>query len=285
MPTFKLGNAAVHAIATSAAPLTGVWYGQLMKPSFVFDVKTHDTIASLPAGMEISPVSGYSAGGQPVTLSNVTAASINSLTIAATQWEANLTAVRGILIYYRPASSIPSEWIILGYNNLEVSQNSTGGIFRIQSMKIETAKTGAEAHIIPDATITALINEQLDINTATVYAMVLNASYTPSVTHGFRSSLTAFEVTGTGYTAGGIECNVAVTRVDSIDKTIVEFDGPIFTGTTITGQYVAFYERLGGAASADRVITINNWGRPYSSGGAAFPMGINTIEIMPSYPS
>jgi hypothetical protein len=256
-----------------------------MKPSFVFDVKTHDSIASLPAGMEISPVSGYSAGGQPVALSNVTEASINTLTIAATQWEANLTNVQGILIYYRPASSISSEWIILGYNDLGVSQNSTGGIFRIQSMKIETAKVGAAAHTIPDATITALINEQLDINTATVYAMVLNASYTPSVTHGFRSSLTAFEVTGTGYTVGGIECNVAVTRVDSIDKTIVEFDGPIFTGTTITGQYVAFYERLGGAASADRVILINNWGAPYSSGGAAFPIGINTIEIVPSYPS
>jgi hypothetical protein len=97
--------------------------------------------------------------------------------------------------------------------------------------------------------------------------------------------LTAFEVTGTGYTAGGIECNVTVTRVDAANKTIVEFDGPIFTGTTITGQYVAFYVRLGGAASADRVITIMNWGAPYSSGGAAFPMGINTIEIMPSYPS
>jgi len=152
-------------------------------------------------------------------------------------------------------------------------------------MKIETAKTGAAAHTIPDATITALINEQLDLNTATVYAMVLGASYTPSVTHSFRSSLTAFEVTGTGYTAGGIECNVTVTRVDAANKTIVEFDGPVFTGTTITGQYVAFYVRLGGAASADRVITIMNWGAPYSSGGAAFPMGINMIEIMPSYPS
>jgi hypothetical protein len=235
--------------------------------------------------MEISPVSGYSAGGQPVALSNVTEASINTLTIAATQWEANLTNVQGILIYYRPASSIPSEWIILGYNDLGVSQNSTGGIFRIQSMKIEIAKDGAAAHTIPDATIKAMVDEQLDLNTATVYAMVLNASYTPSVTHSFRSSLTAFEVTGTGYTAGGIECNVVVTRVDSIDKTIVEFDGPIFTGTTITGQFVAFYERLGGAASADRVITIMNWGAPYSSGGAAFPIGINTIEIAPSYPS
>ncbi len=64
-----------------------------------------------------------------------------------------------------------------------------------------------------------------------------------------------------------------------------EFDGPIFTGTTITGQYVAFYERLGGAASADRVIVVTNWGLPYSSNGAAFSMGINMIEITPSYPS
>lgn len=282
MPTFILSNAGVHAFATSAAPLTGTWYGQLMGQGFTFNRKIHDTIAAVSG--EVTPVSGYSAGGKPVTLSNVTSGGVNTLTIEAVQWSAALTGVRSILIYYRPAGSTSSQWTILGCNDLGSSQDHVGGIFRIESMKVQTAKTGAEAHTIPDATITAIINEQLILSTATVYAMVLSASYTPSTSHSFRSSLTAFEVTGAGYTAGGAQSAVTVTRNDSANMTVVLFNGPTFIAPTITGQYVAFYERLGGAASADRVIVIMNWGAPYSSNGAAFPMGINAIEIIPSYP-
>ncbi len=63
------------------------------------------------------------------------------------------------------------------------------------------------------------------------------------------------------------------------NKTIVKFNGPIFPAATYTAQYVAFYQRLGGASSADRVILIMNFGAPYSSGGNVFAVGDNTIEI------
>lgn len=279
MPTFTYANAFLNALATPAAPLTGTWYGQLMGPGFVFDPDTMDTRAAITSG-EITPVGGYTAGGKPVALTIATAGAIVTVSIAQTQWSgANITDAQGMLIYYRPLGSIPSEQDILGYNNFGSTQNHVGGILRVEPFYFESAKDGSTAHTIPTATLTAIFNEQLILSTATVYAMLLTASYTPNVAHSFRSDLTS-EVSAAGYTAGGIVCPVTVTRDDTTNKTIVKFNGPIFPAATFTAQYVAFYERLGGAASADRVILIMNFGALYSSGGNVFPVGDNTIEII-----
>jgi hypothetical protein len=93
------------------------------------------------------------------------------------------------------------------------------------------------------------------------------------------------EISAAGYPAGGVVCPVTVTRDDTTNKTTVTFNGPIFPAATYSAQYVAFYERLGGAASADRVILIMNFGDLYPSGGNVFAVGNNTITIAPSYPS
>jgi len=158
-------------------------------------------------------------------------------------------------------------------------QNHVGGIFRVEAVSFDAAFLGGGAHTVPTATLTAIFNEQLILSTATVYAMLLTASYTPNVAHSSRSSLTAFEVSAAGYTAGGIVCPLTINRDDTANKTIVKFNGPIFPAATYTAQYVAFYQRLGGASSADRVILIMNFGAPYSSGGNVFAVGDNTIEI------
>jgi hypothetical protein len=250
-----------------------------MGPGFVFDPDTMDTRAAITSG-EITPVGGYTAGGKPVALTISTAGAIVTVSIAQTQWSgANITDAQGMLIYFRPTGSIPSEQFILGYNNFGSPQNHVGGIFRIEANYFEAAKDGSTAHTIPTATLTAIFNEQLILSTATVYAMLLTASYTPNVAHSFRSDLTS-EVSAAGYTAGGVVCPVTVTRDDTANKTIVKFNGPIFPAATFTAQYVAFYERLGGGAGADRVILIMNFGAPYSSGGNVFPVGDNTIEII-----
>lgn len=279
MPTFTYANAYLNSIATPAAPLTGTWYGQLMGPGFVFDPDTMDSRAAITSG-EITLVGSYTAGGKPVALSIATAGAIVTVSIAQTQWSgANITDAQGMLIYYRPLGSIPSEQFTLGYNNFGSPQNHLGGIFRVEPFYFESANDGSSAHTIPTATLTAIFNEQLILSTATVYAMLLTASYTPNVAHSFRSDLTS-EVSAAGYTAGGVACPVTVTRDDTANKTIVKFNGPIFPAATFTAQYVAFYERLGGASSADRVILIMNFGPPYSSGGNVFPVGDNTIEII-----
>ena len=279
MPTFTYANAYLNSIATPAAPLTGTWYGQLMGPGFAFDPDSMDSRAAITSG-EITPVGSYTAGGKQVALTISTAGAIVTVSIAQTQWSgANITGAQGMLIYYRPLGSISSEQFILGYNNFGSPQNHLGGILRVEPFYFESAKDGSSAHTIPTATLTAIFNEQLILSTATVYAMLLTASYTPNVAHSSRSNLTS-EVSAAGYTAGGIACPVTVTRDDTANKTIVKFNGPIFPAATFTAQYVAFYERLGGASSADRVILIMNFGAPYSSGGNVFPVGDNTIEII-----
>ncbi len=241
-------------------------------------------MASVTSG-EITPIGSYSAGGKPITVTITTTGTIVKVTFAEVQWSgANITGAQGMLIYYRPSGSTASQQYVLGINKFGAPQNHIGGVFRIESGYFEAAKGGPAAHTIPTATITAFFDKQLSLSTATVYAMLLGAGYTPNVAHSFRSSLTS-EVSATGYPAGGVVCPVTVTRDDTANTTTITFNGPIFPAGTYSPQYVAFYERLGGAASADRVILIHNLGAPYPSGGAVFPIGNNTITIVAAYPS
>jgi hypothetical protein len=281
MPVFTLSNRALNALATAEMPLTGVFYAQLMLPSFTFNPDTHDTMAAITSG-EITPVSGYQAGGKPVTLSNTmnTTTGINTLTIAPFSWNATITGAQKVLIYYRP-STTPSLQIILGCNDIGSPQNSVGALFRIEQMIIETAAEN-NSITVPHATINAIINETLNLSAGNFWAMLLGTGYTPSPSHSFRSNLSA-EVTGAGYTAGGVAAPLTITRNDALDEIIVRAEQIILTGCTVSPRYVAIYQKLGGAATADRVVMIVDWGAVYPATGAAYPINPNEIIISGVY--
>ena len=284
MPVFTLSNRAQYSLATADMPLTGTFYGQLMTSSFVFNRDTHDTMAAISSG-EISIVTGYQAGGKLLSLSNSmnNATGINTLIIEPVSWNANITGAAGILLYYRPTGSSAAQQIILGCNHFGSPQSHISGVFRIEQMKIETAMTSTSPIMVPYATINAIINETLNANAGNFYAMLLGAGYTPSTSHSFRSDLTASEVTGAGYTAGGVPATLTVTRDDGADITIIRAEQINHPACTVSPQYVAYYQRLGGAATADRVLMIANWGVVVPSNGAVFPINPNTIEISGVY--
>jgi hypothetical protein len=277
MPVFTLSNRALNALATAEMPLTGVFYAQLMLPSFTFNPDTHDTMAAITSG-EITPVTGYQAGGKAITLSNTmnTTTGINTLTIAPFQWSATITGAQKVLIYYRP-STTPSLQIVLGCNDIGSPQNSVGGLFRLEEMIIETAAENSSI-TVPHATINAIINETLNLSAGNFWAMLLSTGYTPSPSHSFRSDLSA-EVTGTGYTAGGVAAPLTITRNDALDEIIVRAEQIILTGCTVSPRYVVIYQKLGGAATADRVVMIVDWGAVYPATGAAYPINANEIII------
>jgi len=282
MPVFTLSNRAQYSLTTPDMPLTGTFYGQLMTSAFTFNRDTHDTMAAITSG-EITPVPGYSAGGKPLVLSNSmnTTTGINALVINPVIWNANITGASGILIYYRP-SATPSEQIVLGYNHFGSPQSSVGGLFRIEQMQIEAAQTNNNNIIIPYATINAIINKTINLSAGNFCAMLLGAGYTPSAAHSLRSNLTN-EVTGTGYTAGGVPAPLTITRDDAADKTIVQANQIILTGATVSPRYVVYYQSLGGAASADRVLMIVDWGIVYLANGAAYPINANSFDITGVY--
>ena len=281
MAIFTLSNRALNALATAEMPLTGVFYAQLMLPSFTFNPKTHDTMAAITSG-EISPVSGYQAGGKPVTLSNTmnTTTGINTLTIAPFSWNATITGAQKVLIYYRP-STTPSEQYILGCNDIGSPQDSVGELFRLEQMIIETAAEN-NSITVPHATINAIINETLNFSAGNYWAMLLGTGYTPSPLHSFRSDLGA-EVTGTGYTAGGVAAPLTITRNDALDEIIVRAEQIIHPAFTASPRYVAYYQKLGGAASADRVVMIVDWGAVYPATGSVYVINPNRIGISGVY--
>ena len=283
MPVFTLSNRAQFSLANADMPLTGTFYGQLMTSDFTFNRDTHDTMAAITSG-EITPNTGYSAGGTLLQLSNSmnTITGINTLTIAPVTWNANITGASGLLIYHRPAGSIPSQREVLGYNNLGAPQSSIGGLLRIGEAKIEFAQVGGGTITIPYATINAIVNKTINLSANNFYAMLLGTGYTPSSAHSFRSNLTS-EVSGAGYIAGGVSAPLAIIRDDTADKTIVQASQIIHPACTISPRYVAYYQRLGGNASADRVLMIVDWGIVYPSNGAVYPINANQIEITGVY--
>ena len=90
-------------------------------------------------------------------------------------------------------------------------------------------------------------------------------------------------MTGAGYTAGGVPAPLTVTRDDAANVTIVKAEQIIHPACTVSPKYVAYYQRLGGAASADRLLMIANFGTTFPSGGAVYPINANEIIIAGVY--
>jgi len=275
LASFTPSNAFLAALDNGAVNLaSGVFYGQLVTSAYTFDRRAHDTMASVTG--EITPVTGYSAGGQAVTLAITqnTTTHISTVTFQPVSWSATLSGVRGIVFYQRP-SGVPSAQLVVGYADFGGNQASVGGVFRVSGGTFTCTKTGSSSITIPDSAVDKILRRQITPDTDTVYAMVLSSSYTPSIAHAWRSDVSGSEVSGTGYVAGGVQVAVTVNRDDATDSTLTQFEGVILPACSVSGRYVAYYRRLGGASSADPLLMVVDWGGTYASTAAVFPIGSN----------
>lgn len=118
----------------------------------------------------------------------------------------------------------------------------------------------------------------IDYDTDTFYAMLVDATYTANKdTHTKRSDVTG-EVTGTGYTAGGMPVTVTVGAVDTAnDRVVVTFAAHAWSTATITARGEVIYKRRGGASTADELVFYNDFGANITSTGAAFSVAASTI--------
>lgn len=105
-----------------------------------------------------------------------------------------------------------------------------------------------------------LCRARLDFGADTFKCMALASSYTASKsqTHNRRSDFTSFEVSGTGYTAGGVAATISSAVLTS-NEFIITFNNPSWSapaGPGWTPHWLVFYKSRGGAASADEVIGV-----------------------------
>jgi hypothetical protein len=97
-------------------------------------------------------------------------------------------------------------------------------------------------------------------------------------THLKRSDVTN-EVTGTGYTAGGQSVTVTVTKDTANDRLDVSLGSASWASSTITARKAVYYKRRGGAATADELIMVNDFGSDVSSTAATFTLNASTLRI------
>ena len=117
----------------------------------------------------------------------------------------------------------------------------------------------------------------IDFDTDTIKAMLVTSSYAPNKdTHLKRSDVTN-EVTGTGYTAGGVAVTATVAKDTSLDRVIVTLGQISLPSSTITARGCVYYKSRGGASSADELIAYNDFGADITTTSQTFFVAPSTI--------
>lgn len=134
--------------------------------------------------------------------------------------------------------------------------------------------------LIYNAAVRAIATGTIDLDTDTFWAMLTTSTYTENKdTHDFRDDVTN-EVTGAGYTAGGQVITVTVAAVDTANDRVVVTIGPVsWASSTITARKMVVYKRRGGAASADELLFVNDFGSDVISVSGTFTVAANTITF------
>lgn len=113
----------------------------------------------------------------------------------------------------------------------------------------------------------------------TFYVMLVSSAYTPNIaTHAKRSDVTN-EVTGTAYTAGGQAIVPTLTKNTTLHRMEFVFPQITWASSTITARKAVYYKRRGGAASADELIGVDDFGSDVVTTAAPFILSATTIIV------
>ncbi len=127
------------------------------------------------------------------------------------------------------------------------------------------------ADLIPNAFKKNIMNGTIDLDTDTVKVMLLTSSHTQnSDTQEFIDDVSANEVSGTGYTAGGETiANTAVTQDNTDDEGVWDGDDVTWSSSTITARYAAIYSDTG-TPGTSAIIAILDFASDQSSSAGDF---------------
>lgn len=126
-----------------------------------------------------------------------------------------------------------------------------------------------------------IANGSINLATDAVKIMLVGSAYTPNIdTHAKRSDVTN-EVSGAGYTAGGVALvNKAVTMNTTSDKGVFDADDVTLSNATITARGAVLYKARGGASSADELIAYLDFGADITSTAGNFNIAFDANGII-----
>jgi hypothetical protein len=135
------------------------------------------------------------------------------------------------------------------------------------------------ASIIFNSFLDDVFKGNIDCDTDTFYVLLTTSSYTEDKdAHDRRDDVTN-EVSGTGYTAGGNAATVTVTKDTVNDRIDVSLGGTTWPTSTITARKAVYYKRRGGAASADELVAVNDFGSDVITSSGTLTLAASTVRI------
>ncbi len=135
------------------------------------------------------------------------------------------------------------------------------------------------ASIIYNSFWNDLFHANFDLDTVTVKVELVTSAYAENKdTHTKRSDITN-EVTGTGYTAGGTTVAATLALDTATDKMTLTLASTTWPASTITARKAIYYVSRGGAASADELICVDDFGSDVATTASTFTLNATTITL------
>jgi hypothetical protein len=137
------------------------------------------------------------------------------------------------------------------------------------------------ATVIVNSFFKHIMNGGIDLDTDTIKVMLLTSTHTSNVdTQEFIDDVSANEVSGTGYTAGGATlANKAVTQDDTDNEGVFDADDVTWSTSTITARYAVYYKDTGTPATSP-IIHIEDFTTDKISSGGNFTIQHNAEGIL-----
>lgn len=126
-----------------------------------------------------------------------------------------------------------------------------------------------------------LLAANIDLDADTIKVMLVTSSYTPDPdNHDYINDVNSYEVSGTGYTAGGATLsNKSVTQDNTDDEGVFDADDVTWSNSTITARGAVLYKDTGNTSTSP-LICYFDFGSDQSSSNGDFTIQWNAEGIL-----
>lgn len=126
------------------------------------------------------------------------------------------------------------------------------------------------------------LNKEIDWDTDTIKVALLSNAYTPDQdAHNYFDDVVANEVTGTGYTQGGITlANKTNTYNSATNVIVLDADDVTWSSSTITARYAIVYDASPATNATRPLIGYVDFGSDQSSSNGNFTITWDATGIV-----
>jgi hypothetical protein len=125
------------------------------------------------------------------------------------------------------------------------------------------------------------LNKEVDFDSDTIKVALVSSSYTPDQdAHDYFNDVSSYEVTGTGYTAGGATLASKTATYDSATNVVIlDAADTTWASSTITARYAVIYDSTG-TSSTSPLIGYVDFGSDQSSTSGNFTITWDSTGIV-----